>query len=249
MNGTNPVARYQLGVLFRMLWPVYAAVCGTVMLPAVYARTTGSGTFSASGMEVVTMAAFFLAGVVKFRAPFRFFSSFGVSRARFCRGVTAALGIASAAAAALDLLNAFIVSRFISYNTLYAGLLSSSPDAAGAAWSAVTPALAAGNCLWCLLADFALGMAGFAAAALYYRMGQTAKILVSVGVPSLFFLLIPLLDRNVTGGRIAAALSAAWSAWTEWGLNPLTDLLTRFALIAALAYAAFAILRHADVKK
>jgi hypothetical protein len=253
----KPVLRYQLHEYFRAFSTtyeiVYILIIGTIILRYVKPTDTGS----ASGIEFATMVTIFIVGLALFKSAFRFFSSYGVSRKRLFFGLTAAMGVTAAATSLLDMVNAAIFSRFVPYSTLYAGLLQNRQQSDHAdllmaefrlPYHEITLSLLARNFLWCLLSYFALGMLGFLIAALYYRMGTTQKILVSVGVPAVFFILIPLLDHNVTGGRIDAALSNFWTHWTLWGLNPGSDLATRLLLIAMLAGCVWLLLRRAEVK-
>ncbi len=245
----KPVLRYQLHAYFQIFSILYGFIYA-LLIVTVALRYTQNGNGNASGVEFTTMIGIFLVGLVLFKSAFRFFSSYGVSRRRLFWGLTAALGVTAAATSALDMINAAVFSRFLPYSTFYSGMIQNQQQNGGAdliVRQFALPLLLK-NWLWCLLTDFALGVLGFLIAALYYRMGKTLKILVSVGVPVAAFFLIPLLDHNVFGGRIGAALAAGWTRWTLWGLNPGLDLVSRLLLIAALAGCVWLLLRKADVK-
>ena len=258
----KPVLRYQLRSYFSILSKIYGFFYALLVATVILRYTSPNGAGDASGIETWTMIAVFILGLVLFKSAFRFFSSYGVSRKRLFCGLTAALGITAAAVSALDMINTAVFSHFIRYNTFYEALIGAVPgsrsDVSGIGVSSVrgaggivlfipTVSLLLKNWLWCLLVDFIFGMLGFFIAALYYRMGKTLKICVSVGVPAAFIALIQL-DQNVAGGRIGAALTDFSTLWVNWGMNPGLDLVTRLVPIALLAGCIWLLLRKAEVK-
>lgn len=259
----KPILRYQLRYYLHIFSIVYGTVYGLMILTIIFEHTQRGVDGSSSGMEFTTMVAMFIIGIVLFKSSFRFFSSYGVSRKRLFLGMTASMGITSAATSLLDMINFAVFSQFMNCSTFYQALSnnisghSSSPFLAISSFSLGNaghivlhvPALGMllSNWLWCFLTDLALGMLGFLIAVLYYRMSKTLKIIVSVGVPAFFFVFIPLLDTHITGGRIGAALFACFTKWTFWGLNPGSDLISRLPLLVLLVGATFALFRKAEV--
>ena len=189
----KPVVRYQLRAYFSIFYRVYVVVY-FLTIAVIILRYTRNDSGSASCTEFATMVAIFLAGLVLFKSSFRFFSSYGVSRKRLFCGLTATLGVTAAATSALDMVNAAVFSRLLPYYTIYTGLSQNGPQTG----NGIAASLLLKNWLWCLLADFIFGMLGFLIAALYYRMGKTLKICVSIGVPAAIIALIQL-DQNVAG--------------------------------------------------
>ena len=257
----KPIVRYQLRAYFNILSKIYGFFYAVLIATVVLRYTRPNGAGDASGLEIWTMITVFILGLVLFKSAFRFFSSYGVSRKRLYCGLTAALGITAAAVAALDMLNAAVFSHFIKYSTFYeqsiGAVAGSTSNVTGIGVSSVhgaggivlfipTVSLLLKNWVWCLLADLILGMLGFFLAALYYRMGRTLKILVSVGVPAALVALIQL-DQNVAGGRISAAFGDFMVNWTHWGMNPGLDLVTRLVPIALLAGCIWLLFRKAEV--
>lgn len=250
----KPILRYQLLQYRNAFFGFYSMIYGFMVLVLIlkYARTSAGGQASGSGLEGMTMLACAIGGIALFKDAFRFFTSCGVSRRRLFCSFTAATAISSAAVSLLDMVNAVVLSNFTDYRTFYASMLSGSfvvTDKRNEISSVVsfTFPLLMKNWLWCLLADFALGMLGFLIAALYYRMSKPVKILVSVGVPAFFLVCIPLLDANVTHNSFGRFFMAAWMQWTHWGLNPGLDLLTRLALTALFAGGIWLLLRRTEL--
>lgn len=252
----RPILRYQLREYFKVFPFLYAIIYFFFFLTLYFKYVRHTGNSQLSGMEFETMAACFGVGIALFKSAFRFFSSCGISRRRLFCGMTAAVSVTAAAVSLLDVVNAAVFSNFINYQTFYAGLVqnqlkSGSVDFIMGEIHNGLPAYTAGfllkNWLWCLLTDFALAMLGFLIGVLYYRMNKPVKILVSVGVPALCIIFLPLFDATVMHGAIGRFVSAAWAQWTNWGLNPGLDLLTRFLLVAVLASLIWLLLRKAEL--
>lgn len=251
----KPVLRYQLRAYFSIFSKVYGVVY-FLTITAIILRYTYRSDGSASCTEFTTMVAIFIIGLVLFKSSFRFFSSYGVSRKRLFCGLTATLGVTAAATSALDMVNAAVFSHFLPYYTIYTGLSQNGPESGSGGlllgkfqlpYHGIAASLLLKNWLWCLLADFAFGMLGFLIAALYYRMGKTLKICVSIGVPAAIIALIQL-DQNVMWGRISAAFLNFCEHWIYWGMHPGLDLVTRLVPIAIFTGCVWLLLRKADVQ-
>ena len=249
----KPVLRYQLLQYRNAFFNFYGLIYGFMALILIlkYVRHSTWGEASGGCLEGITMLACFIAGIALFKSAFRLFTSCGVSRRCFFCSITAAIAVTSAVVSLIDMVNAAVFSRFIDYRTNYSSMLAG--DFITRKGSGALPAVPftlpvlMKNWLWCLLADFALGMLGFLIAALYYRMSKRVKILVSVGVPAFFLLFIPLLDANVTHNSFGRFFMAVWTQWTHWGLNPGPDLLSRLAVAALFAGGIWLLLRRAEL--
>ena len=247
----RPILRYQLRQFYDLFSVYYPIIYLYIFsgLAEKYARSDSG--FSFSGMEVLTILVCFVAGIILFKGAFRFFTSCGVSRRRLFCGLTAAIAVTAATVSLLDMINVAVFSNFIEYRTLYVSQVFGDLLAARARGAStaipLTFALLLKNWLWCLLADFALAMLGFFIGVLYSRMNKPVKILVSVGVPAVCIIFLPRFDATVTHGAIGRFVSAAWAQWTQWGLNPGLDLLTRLLLVAVLASLIWLLLRKAEL--
>ena len=249
----KPILRYQLRQYRNAFLAIYGLIYGLLVLVLVfkYLRHSVGGAVGGSGLDGMTMLACLIGGLVLFKNAFRFFTSCSVSRRRLFCGFAAAIAIIAAIVSLIDIVNAMIFSNFIDYRTFYtARIFGDSVAAKGSNALPAVPftfALLLKNWLWCLLSDFSLGMLGFLIGALYYRMSKPVKILVSVGVPAFFFLFLPLFDFNVTHWAIVRFLAAAWAQWTNWGMNPGLDLLSRLAVAALFGGGIWLLLRKAEL--
>ena len=250
----KPVLRYQLLQYRTAFFCFYGLIYFfmAVVLILKYARHFAWSEVSGGCLEGITMLACFIGGIALFKGAFRFFTSCSVSRKQFFFSFAAAIAIIAAVVSLIDMVNAVVFSHFIDYRTNYSSMLAGDfviTDKRNEIASAVpfTFPVLMKNWLWCLLADFALGMLGFLIAALYYRLSRPVKILVSVGVPAFFLLFIPLLDANVTHNSFGRFFMSAWTQWTHWGLNPGLDLLSRLAVVALFGGGVWLLLRKAEL--
>ena len=259
MMNVKPVLRYQLREYFKVFSTFYGVIYSLIVVTLLLKYTRSAPEGQISCIEIATMVACFIVGLVLFKNAFRFFTSCGISRRRLFCGLTAAIAVTAAAVSLLDTVNAAVFSNFIDYRTIYWSmasqggqngtfLFSYSLGSAGNFTLHLIPLpLLLKNWLWCLLSDFGIAMVGFLIGALYYRMSKPVKILVSVGVPSFCFIFLPLFDFNVTHGVIGRFVAASFAQWTLWGLNPGLDLLTRLAACALIAGGIWLLLRKADL--
>ena len=254
----KPILRYQLRQFYDLFSVYYPIIYVIILLGLMGKYARGNAFVSFSGMEGLTILVCFVAGIVLFKGAFRFFTSCGVSRRRLFCGLTAAIAVTAAAVSLLDMINVTVFSNFIEYRTCYWSMVSGGspfvtflvPISFGSGkplLQLLSFSFFLKNWLWCLLADFALAMLGFFIAVLYYRMNKPVKILVSVGVPAVCFLLLPMLNTSVAHGQIAWFIAAVSVRWSAWGLNPVLDLSTRLAAIAVLGGFTWLLFRKAEL--
>lgn len=249
----KPILRYQLRQYRNTFLAIYGLIYAllVVVLILKYFYHSVGAAMGGSGLDGMTTLACFIGGLALFKNAFRFFTSCSVSRRRLFCGFTAAIAVIAVIVSLIDIVNAMIFSRFFDYRTFY--LVKTFGDSVAVkgvvAFPAVslTFALMLKNWLWCFLSDFSIGMLGFLIGALYFRMSKPVKILVSVGVPAFFIMFLPLLDFNVTHGAIGRFLAAVWAQWTNWGMNPGLDLLSRLAVAALFGGGVWLLLRKAEL--
>lgn len=252
----KPVVRYQFRNYFH-IFRIYYLVIYCMMLIAFIQRylfkPSPDSDISISGLEFATIITIFITGLTTFKEPFRFFVSNGVSRRRFYTQTVASLGVLSAVIAVVDSINTLIFSLIFHYYSFYASIISmdSTHFMSGRNISSAfiyTAALIVRSFFWSLFAYFAFAALGLFITVLYYRMNRTLKIAVSVGVPMLLFVGLPLLSQYVPGRLVSNAIIAVMEWWMQCAVNPLADMLSRLALAAVFAGLAFLMIRRVDVK-
>lgn len=247
----KPILRYQLGETRKVFVTFYGTIYALLIIGIISTYNSPSSIGSVSGTEVATMIACFIVGISLFKSSFRFFTSFSITRKRLFCGLLTGAAVTATAVSLIDTINFAIFSRFMAYRTVYssiaAGFTLNSENSAAQA-IAPTPSLLFRNWLWCLLADFCIALLGLLIGALYFRMSKPVKILVSVGVPAVYFLILPLIDSKLTHGAIGNFVGAACAQWLLLSWNPGLDLLSRLVMAALLSGGIWLLLRRAELK-
>lgn len=239
----KPIVRIQCHSYFSVFKVVYSIFYSIVLISLLSKYLYGGGNSKGStfsGVELTALITIFIIGIVFFRSSFRFYASNGVSRSRMFVGLLASFGVMAAATALLDSVNELIFSAFSPYHSLYAQLLGTN-----------APSLSyyANNFLWNLCSCFAAAMFGLLLATLFYRLTRTQRMVFSAGIAVLLLIGLPFLDRTFAAGQIRRAAANAFHVWTNWGLNPLSDLVSRLLLSAVLSGLIFLLIRRADVQR
>jgi hypothetical protein len=104
--------------------------------------------------------------------------------------------------------------------------------------------------LWYVTAYVMMGAIGFFITNLYYRMGKLLKVLVSVGVPVFFVIILPILS-NLTGGAIYEGIKNFFDfAWGfSHGFNPYFSMVSASIFSVILGGLAFLLIRRAVPKQ
>lgn len=252
----KPVMKYQLHLnfqIFRIMYLVIYVITFATIAGRYFSNTGGN----VSGMEFATIITIFVTGLTTFKDSFRFFTSSGVSRKSFFLGLLSSFGITALATALIDCINMVIFSLFLNYGSAYLAICD--PSYVGIQMKIegtngilnkiiYTPEILLKSFLWCAMAYFAVAMIGLFITMLYYRMNRTQKILVSVGVPSFFFILLPILNQYAAGGWIGKVFISLFHWWIACSANPAADIATRLALAAIFVGVTYCMVRKADVK-
>ncbi|WBY64383.1 hypothetical protein [Thermocaproicibacter melissae] len=241
----KPILRYQCLEVSKAFFPFYFFIFLQNFFQILIDPSPDTpSTFR--GNEIATMIVCFVIGILIFKNNFRFFTSFSVSRKRLFFGFLSGLGLTSLAVSLIDTFNFAVFSKFMKSRTLYLimaqNFFGKSPDAP------ITPSLIFANWLWCFLEYLCVALFGLLIGALYYRMSKPVKIIVSVGVPSILFLILPLIDSNLAKGRILHFLVDTFVWWVNLSLKTGSDLFSRLAMAATFLGLFWLLLRKAEVK-
>lgn len=251
----KPIIRLQFRYDYRVFRIMYLIVYATVALNMIYELSSGGGQvrMHTSGLELATIITIFIVGLHSFRRFFLFYSANGVSRRRVFAGVTASLAIAAACTALIDTANAAIFSLFMDYRPMYAtrlhDLASFSMTKGPSFHASLSASLLAKNLLWCFCAYLACALFGLCLSMLYYRMNRIQKLAFSAGVPIFLLVFLPVVDQNITGGQITAALVSGFRWWIACSMNPASDLAAHLILSVLLSGAAFLLIRRVEIRQ
>ena len=190
--------RYYLKDFKRPVIIFYSVLMALFLIQLLIAALLRSNSASSSGVETASTIFLFVAGLNAFKAQFRLFLQNGLSRKTLYTGFVAGLLILAATMTIIDLAFGWFRGLFVQYTSAYmdrfGGLYKG-----GSSFKALADGL-----LWSFLAYVTAGMTGFFVTSLYYRMNKALKLVVSIGVPALVFIVIPLIDGLYTKGAISA---------------------------------------------
>ena len=199
--------KYQLDEYKRpviIFYIIVLLVC-TVSLAAIMPADDSAavkGRFG--GMEIATIIFLFIAGMNSFRDAFRLFMQNSISRKTLFAGRLVCVSIVSSAMALIDTavnLTGNMVLSSVSSAFIYQSLFT---IIYGTGYNVQTanPQLAAGSLLFAVAFYLAASMFGYFITVLYYRLNKGGKIAVSVGVPAVVFVALPLVDAFVLNNTI-----------------------------------------------
>jgi hypothetical protein len=242
----KPILHYQWKEVSKAFWPFYTIIFFQTFFQILIDPSPDTpSTFR--GNEIATMIVCFVIGILIFKNNFRFFTSFSVSRKRLFFGFLSGLGLTSLAVSLIDTFNFAVFSKFMKYHTLYL-IMAQNVIGKNLDTTPITPSLIFANWLWCFLEYLCVALFGLLIGALYYRMSKPVKIIVSVGVPSILFLILPLIDSNLAKGRILHFLVDTFVWWVNLSLKTGSDLFSRLAMAATFLGLFWLLLRKAEVK-
>lgn len=185
------------------------------------------------GIESASMIFIFIAGLNSFKETFKMFLQNGLSRKTLFISFVYTILPISAAMALIDSINGVIASLVIKYDPAYMQFYGNRYI------GSVSGILKyAEGFLWYFFAYAMLAMTGYFITVLYYRMNKGLKLLVSIGFPAFFFIILPMVDMD---GKIYKGIGNFFSfAWGyKNGYNPYFSMVTCtliFALFGGLSY-------------
>lgn len=242
----NAALKYQLYGMKRPLIIYYIIIyCLYILMLVQQAAMKGTGGgFSSSGMESATLIFLFVIGLNSFKGTFQLFLANGVSRRTMFKSYIASLLPVAAGMAIIDSLNGLLLSSFGNYNSMFHSLYQMRYKAG------TTPAEFMEGLLWLFAFYMFITMAGFLITTLYYRMNKPVKLLVSIGVPVFFFIVLPYIDTFVFNGHIFEAIGYIFAKAGGFldGYNPYIAVLSCVISFAVFGGLSFLAMRKATVK-
>lgn len=246
MNILTPV-RYHLWqnkralfIFYGIIYVIYAmAVVATLTISSI------SGPVSMSGIEFASMIFIFILGLSSFSESFGMFLQNGMSRRTLFISTAYSFVIVAAIMAAVDSINGLLANFAFKYQGMF--LQTYHPRYGETAGSALQ---VFEGLLWYLFLYSLLAMIGLFIGTLYYRMDKRQKILVSVGVPTLALVFLPLFNRIVTNGALFSAIGnfLYFVQGFESGHNPYYAMTTYILSFAFFGCLSFLLMRRAVVR-
>lgn len=198
------------------------------------------------GMEYASIVFIFICGLNSFKDDFKMFLQNGLSRKTLFISFTYSMVLVSVIMALIDSINGAIASAIFRYDSMYMQLYQLRYTGMGNGFLKLSEGL-----LWYIFAYAMVGMVGFFITVLYYRMNKGLKLLVSIGVPSLIFVVLPMYDSYFTKGAIFRSIGSFFSfAWGyKNGYNPYFSMVTCTLISVLFGTLSYLLIKNAQVKE
>lgn len=239
--------RYQIWEAKKSLLIYYGVIYAIFVVSIIAITSLGpemGGTIG--GFETASMIFLFIAGLNSFKETFRLFLQNGLSRKTLFISFIFSIIPIAVFMSAIDSINAVLAKLFYSYESAYIQFYAQRYGDWANGFVKFFEGL-----LWNFFAYAMFGMIGFFITTLYYRMNKGLKLLVSIGTPVFFFVILPLIDSNFTNGVIFKGILDFFAfAWGyKNGFNPYYSMVTCTSIFAVFGGLSYLLIRKAVVKE
>jgi hypothetical protein len=246
------VVKYQI-MDGRIAIPVFYLVMFSIMvLFSISVSGLGEGTFTTiSGLEMATIIFLFVVGLNAFRETFRMMMQNGVSRKTMFKGYIITVLILSIGMSLINAVLLWVGKAMVATkdNVFYRSLFEQLYEMRYAGnTGGIQPVLEELMFMICL--SGAAMMFGYFITTLYYRLNKAGKIAVSISVPGILIVGLPIFDAVVTGGMIYRAFwrFVAFALGLLSGPNPYYAMVSSLLAVALFAAFSWMLVRRAVIK-
>jgi hypothetical protein len=222
-------------------WSVSRLILTLLAVSAIYGGI--QGIFG--GLETASMVFIFVVGLNSFKSPFRMLIQSGLSRKTYFISAVSGIFILALAMSAIDSVNALAGEKLWVYQSTYFQFYGQRY----LRWGTFIQYL--DGFFWSVSAYSWIAMTGLLITAMYYRMDKTLKLLVSVGVPVLVFIVLPIVEATFTHGLISRSVSRFFSYAFGFanGTNPYYSVVSCLIFSAVTGWLTYLLIRRAPVKE
>ncbi len=239
-----PALKFQLK---SIKWPViifyiviYALLILTTIGQIIFRNLGGDGHIG--GMDFASMIFLLVVGLNAFKPTFHMFSANGISRKTMFVSFVATTGILCSGMAIIDSINALIINQFVEYQPFMIQIFASR-------YSSIGLSVYGEGFLWMFFMYTASMMLGFFISTAYYRMNKPLKLIISIGVPVFFLIVLPLLDVQLFHGEVYKAIGTFIAFCTgRLSGSPYVAMASNVVFYAIFAILSFLLMRRATVK-
>lgn len=238
-----PALKYHLS---SMKWPVivfYIVIYSLLILMSTSQIIWGDkADGSINGMNMASMIFLFVVGLNSFKSTFHMFAANGISRKTMFVSFVAATGILCAGMALIDSITAVIFNQFVDYQSFLSQLFETRYSTNGFMEYGE-------GFLWMFFTYMASIMFGFFITTAYYRMNKPLKLIISIGIPVLMFIILPIVDSQLFSGQIYKAIGKfiLFCSGILSG-SPFVAMASDVVFYIIFAILGFALMRRATVK-
>ncbi len=240
------VVKYNISETKNSILIFYGIMAALLIVFSVISTTVTSGGYSNnSGGEVASAIFLFVVGLNSFKQNFLFLSTNGVTRKTCFYGFVISSLIIATGMAVIDTTYGTILGLSPNYSSLFTQLYNE--------WAAEAskPLSILISFVWNAVLYLFTMCLGYFITTLYYRMSKGLKITVSVGIPVFFTIVLPIIDSEVTNGRITKWIGTlfVYLMGVKGENLPLIGVLSLIIAVALLLAWAFMLVRRAPVKE
>lgn len=238
---------YQISEMKKPLLIYYAIIffllLASFLTTEVFLHISANGT-TINGIEISSMIFIFVCGLNSFKEPFRMFLQNGLSRKTLFLSYICSLLPVSGVMAIIDTSIGAIGRSLGSYQSAFHEFYRQYFPAVGPGQVFVGFALS-------LLLYTTSALTGYFITSLYYRMSKGLKLLVSIGVPVLLIIVLPIVDMGYANGVISRSIGEILllASGVKAGYNPLYPLGSCIILSSVLAGLTYLLQRRAVIKE
>lgn len=223
----------------------YSVVIATFLLAALwnYFKSDNVSGIAMSGVELMTSIFLFVCGLCSVRSDLLLGLQNGVSRKTTLLGCFISSSIIAFIMAAVETILYTIFSK-TSY--VYPMFIQLYKDLNCSIVISLLITFA-----WYAFLYLCSTLFGYVIAALYYRMNKSLKLIVSVGVPGFFIIVLPILDTCVTNHGIYNFFKRLFTLMLGINANsiqPWNWIISCFILSSIFALFSYLLIRRADIK-
>lgn len=237
--------RYHLQGFVKASTIYYTIVIAFQLLALLIIHLTGSNDSNISGLEISSSIFLFVMGLNAFKSQFTLFLQNGISRKTLFCSALATFLMVSFAFALIDAVYPLLFSSRFGHQSLYAGI-----------YLRRQISFSLMGILWAALLNLIALCGGFLISTLYYRLNRLSKTLVSITVPLLLFVVIPIVEALIPTFHFYSTLfqCISWCLGFESGtlgfqINQIRPLLCFAAFSALLSGLSFLLIRRATLRE
>ncbi len=250
----NPSLKYQFSENIKQLiiyYPIFFSIL-TIMI-SLSMVSTANTTFS--GTELGSIVFIFVLGLNMLKSSFHFGLANSVSRKTiFSSFIFSIIPIASIMAL-VDIMTLFIFNGLlkIQYRSFFFQIYHNKYQSGSINSITLGLDFIGESLLWSIFIYTMICIIGLFITTLYYQMNKIARVIVSCGVPLTLFVVLPIIDSNITNGKIFPFLFNFIKSSMGFGSsnvgNPYISILTFTIISILLTGITYLMMRRATIKE
>lgn len=188
----KPAVKYNISNIRKSILIYYSIFC-FLMLSIIILSTVlndGNTQVQSNGTELSSMIFLFIMALNSYKNNFNFFLANGLSRKTQFVSFMIIISAASLFMTTIDSIIGLILPLYINSISIFDEIYWQSSFVNGLIWK--------------FFAYLSIAASGYMITTLYYKMNKPMKLIISIGVPGLFFVILPIIDAAFFEARIAA---------------------------------------------